>query len=929
MKRYILIILFFLQSTIGFSQIRYDLNNEQQIAISYTNPKTYEVAEIEVIGEKYLDEIALKSLSGIKVGDNISIPGEAISGAINKLWKQGIIGDIKIVINKIEDEKVYLSIVLKERPRLSTFNITGIGRTQKTELSEKINLIRGRIVTDAVLKNTQNIIETYFKKKGFYNVDVAIKQELDTIVANSIKLDINIAKNKKVKIDNISFEGNTNYSDAKLKGKLKKSGERVRVTLFKEIFNRTLSLINPKNLFGAKNGIKPNDVIEFVTDNAKINILKSSKFITSELENDKENLISFYQSKGYRDIKFLDEKVIRNGDYIDLKLSIDPGNRYYFRNINWTGNYIYDEGVLNEVLGIKPGDIYDTETLEKKITYNPNGSDVSGLYQDNGYLFSNIQPIEVGIVNDSVDIEMRVYEGAQATINKILIKGNDRTSDHVIRRELRTIPGQKYNRSELIRTQRELSQLGYFDPENINPIPVPNPQNETVDITWEVEEKPSDQVELSGGWGGYFGFVGTVGLSFSNFSVKNIKDFSKWRPLPVGDGQKLSVRVQANGRQFQTYSFTFSEPWLGGRKPNNFSINYSYSVNRMLDFFGTGGYNPYGGYGGYGGLGGYGGYGGYGGLGGYGGYGGYGYGGYGYNGQSSKNSKIIGSMKVHAVTIGLGRRIVWPDDFFIISNSLLYYNYDLFNFGQSLGFDTGVTNTIAFKTNISRNSVDNPMFPRSGSMFSLDVAITPPYSKWNNLNYETAEPQERYKWAEYHKWMFDSKFYTRIIGDLILESRAHFGYIGAYGDENKIGPFERFYLGGDGLSGSYSNFLLGTERIALRGYENNSLVPLDMEKNIRGGTIYNKFVFELRHPISLNPNATIFGLTFVEAGNNWNSQKDFNPFELYRSAGLGVRIFMPAFGLLGIDWGYGFDKLPGQPNRSGPQFHFSIGQQLR
>ena len=903
MKKYKLIFLLLLSSKIGLSQIRYDLNNEQQIAISYTNPKVYEVAEIEVIGEKYLDEVALKSLAGIKVGDNISIPGEAISGAIKKLWKQGIIGDIKIVINKIEDDKVYLSIVLKERPRLSTFNIKGIGRTQKTELTEKINLIRGRIVTDAVLKNTQNIIETFFKKKGFYNVDVGIKQEIDTIVANSIKLDINVTKNKKVKIDNVSFEGNKNYSDAKLKGKLKKSGERVRITLFKEIFDKTLSLIKPKNLFGEKNGIKPNEVIEFVTDNAKINILKSSKFIAAELENDKDNLIAFYQSKGYRDIKIVDENITRKGDYIDLELNIDPGNRYYFRNINWTGNYIYEEDVLNEVLGIKPGDIYDTETLEKKITYNPTGSDVSGLYQDNGYLFSNIQPIEVGIVNDSVDIEMRVYEGAQATINKILIKGNDRTSDHVIRRELRTIPGQKYNRSELIRTQRELSQLGYFDPENINPIPVPNPQNETVDITWEVQEKPSDQVELSGGWGGYFGFVGTVGLSFSNFSVKNIKDLDKWRPLPVGDGQKLSVRVQANGRQFQTYSFTFSEPWLGGRKPNNFSINYSYSVNRMLDFFGTGGYNPYGGYGGYGG--------------------------YGYGGQTSKDSKIIGSMKVHAITIGLGRRIVWPDDFFIISNSLLYYNYDLFNFGQSLGFDTGVTNTIAFKTNISRNSVDNPMFPRSGSMFSLDVAITPPYSKWNNINYETAEPQERYKWAEYHKWMFDSKFYTRIIGDLILESRAHFGYIGAYGDENKIGPFERFYLGGDGLSGSYSNFLLGTERIALRGYENNSLVPLDIERNIRGGTIYNKFVFELRHPISLNPNATIFGLTFLEAGNNWNSQKDFNPFDLYRSAGLGVRIFMPAFGLLGIDWGYGFDKLPGQPNRSGPQFHFSIGQQLR
>ena len=599
-KKYGLLIIMLCFYSIGISQIRYNINNEQQIAISYTNPKTYEVAEIEVIGEKYLDEVALKSLAGIKVGDKISIPGDAISGAIKKLWKQGIIGDIKILINKIEDDKVYLSIVLKERPRLSTFSIRGIGRTQKTELTEKINLIRGRIVTDAVIKNTQNIIETFFKKKGFYNVDVGIQQEVDTIVANSIRLDISVNKNKKVKIDNVFFDGNKNFSNAKLKSKLKKSGERARVTLFKEIFNKTLSLIKPKNLFGEKEGLNPDELIEFVTDNAKINILKSSKFIAAELDNDKDNLIAFYQSKGYRDIKIVEEDVIRNGDYVNINLSLDPGNKYFFRNINWVGNYIYEEDILNEVLGIKSGDVYDTETLEKKITYNPKGSDVSSLYQDNGYLFSNIQPIEIGIINDSVDIEMRVYEGAQATINKILIRGNDRTSDHVIRRELRTIPGQKYNRSELIRTQRELSQLGYFDPENINPIPVPNPQNETVDITWEVEEKPSDQVELSGGWGGYFGFVGTVGLSFSNFSVKNIKDFSKWRPLPVGDGQKLSVRVQANGRQFQTYSFTFSEPWLGGRKPNNFSINYSYSVNRMLDFFGTGGYNPYGGYGGLG-----------------------------------------------------------------------------------------------------------------------------------------------------------------------------------------------------------------------------------------------------------------------------------------------------------------------------------------
>ena len=515
---FIFFISLILSSHNGIGQIRYNFdNNDQQIAISYTNPKIYEVAEIEVVGEKYLDEIALKSLSGIKVGDKISIPGEAISGAIKKLWKQGIIGDIKILIKKIQDDKVYLSIVLKERPRLSTFELNGIGKTQKSELTEKINLIRGRIVTDAIIKNTQNTIENYYKKKGFFNTQVKIEQETDSVVVNSVRLNINIIKNKKVKINNIDFVGNSEFSDAKLKGKLKKSGERVRVDLFREIFKKAFLLLKPKNFFAEKEGVEKNKIINFITDNAKVNFLKSSKFISKEFKNDKENLISFYQSKGYRDIKIIDDKVKRNGDYVDISIRVKPGNKYYFRNIKWTGNYIYEEDILNEVLAIAKGDVYDTETLEKKITYNPKGSDVSSLYQDNGYLFSNIQPIEIGVIGDSIDIEMRVYEGAQATINKIFIQGNDRTSDHVVRRELRTIPGQKYNRSELIRTQRELSQLGYFDPESINPIPVPNPQNETVDITWELKEKPSDQVELSGGWGGYFGFVGTVGLSFSNF----------------------------------------------------------------------------------------------------------------------------------------------------------------------------------------------------------------------------------------------------------------------------------------------------------------------------------------------------------------------------------------------------------------------------
>ena len=601
-KNYLFIlILLFISVKNLFGQISYKLNQNQenQIVVNYSNPKTYEIGRIDVLGSKYLDKIALISISGLKIGDQITIPGDAISGAIKKLWKQGIIGDIQIYASKIEGNKVDLTIKLTERARLSKFKIEGLGKSNTTTLNEKINLIRGRIVTDAVLKNTKNTIKKYLDNKGYTNASISIKQEIDTILSNSIRLIINVNKKQKVKINNINFNGNVIFSDAKLKSKLKKTGEKPRVGLFKSIFYNSIELLKPKKLFGNKKGLDLVRFNKYLTDNLKINVFKSSKFITLEYRNDKENLIKFYQSKGYRDIKIIsDSTYFDKNNLININLGVNPGNKYFFRNISWAGNYIYDNKTLSEVLGIDKGDVYDTETLEKKITYNPKGEDVSSLYQDNGYLFSNIQPIEVSIENDSVDIEMRIYEGAQATIDKVTVIGNDRTSDHVIMRELRTIPGQKYNRSELIRTQRELSQLGYFDPENITPVPTPNPAKETVDIRWEVEEKPSDQVELSGGWGGYFGFVGTVGLSFSNFSVKNITDFSKWKPLPVGDGQKLSIRVQANGRQFQTYSFSFSEPWFGGSRPNNFGINYSYSINRMLDFYGTG--YPYGGgYGGY------------------------------------------------------------------------------------------------------------------------------------------------------------------------------------------------------------------------------------------------------------------------------------------------------------------------------------------
>jgi outer membrane protein insertion porin family len=495
---------------------------------------------------------------------------------------------------------------------------------------------------------------------------------------------------------------------------------------------------------------------------------------------------------------------------------------------------------------------------------------------DNGYLFFSVNPVEVRIEQDSIDLEMRIYEGAQAKISKVLISGNDRTSDHVILRELRTLPGDYFSRAELIRTQRELSQLGYFDPEQVNPVPMPNPADETVDIQWNLVERPSDQVELSGGWGGAFGFVGTLGLVFNNFSIRNIPHFDKWRPLPVGDGQRLSIRMQANGRRFQSYTFSFSEPWLGGRKPNNFGMNYSYSVQRTIN---------------------------------------------------QRTNEVFGSLKVQGVTLSLGRRVKWPDDYFTLSNSISYLNYDLFNYGQTLGFDTGVSNNINFNTTLARNSIDNPMFPRSGSSISLSLALTPPYSLWNDLDFDTAEPAERYRWVEYHKWMFDAKFFTKLVGNLVLSTRAHMGFIGSYNNKSEVGPFERFFVGGDGLTGQ--NFLLGNDIIGLRGYENNSIVPPADDNGIQGGTVYNKFVFELRYPLSLNPSATIYVTSFLEAGNNWSETNNFNPYDLYRSAGFGARIFMPAFGLLGVDWGYGFDVPPGGIGISGPQFHFSIGQQLR
>ncbi len=880
----------FVHQSIGQIVFGQNRNRTQSdIAINYSSPREFEVAGIEVEGIEFLDNNALISLSGLKVGDKIKIPGDEITSAIKRLWKQGIIGNISIDASKIEGNQIWLTIKLVERPRLTRYTFEGVNGSDKSELEDQVELVRGKILTDVVIKNTEIAVRKYLEGKGYLNAEVDIIQKQDSVVRNSAALKIVVVKGKKVKIREIEFDGNKQFSDARLRSKMKETGEYGRFDLPTTILHESVRLVNPVNLIHFLTHKDTATIPEFtdkITKHAKLNIFKDGKYVETDYETDKASVITFYNSKGYRDAEIMMDTIYSVDDrFLKVDLSLNEGTKYYFRNIDWTGNFIYPDETLERILGIEKGDVYDLELIDKKLNYDPAGIDISSLYMDNGYLFFSVNPVEVGIVGDSIDIEMRMYEGAQATINEVTISGNEKTNDHVIRRELRTIPGQKFSRAELIRTQRELSQLGYFDPQKVNPIPVPNMATETVDIEWQLTEKPSDQIELSGGWGGFQGFVGTLGVNFNNFSIQKALGFKTFPP--IGDGQRLSVRAQANGRSFQSYSLSFQEPWLGGKKPNSFGISYTYSVQRLFDF------------------------------------------------RNRRFDRVNSLLNISGVTLTLGRRVKWPDDFFVVSNSIGYLKYDLFEWPQGLGFRTGVANSLTLNTTISRRSSDNPMYPQRGSDLTLSVNMTPPYSLFNNIDYETAPAERIYKWIEYHKWNFDANYYLPIIDKLILAPRIHFGFIGAYDSRVPVGPFERFVLGGAGLTGQ--NFILGTDLIGLRGYddprrslgESNSVTPFDAQRGIFGGTLFTKFVMELRYPVSLNPTATIYALGFVEGGNNWNDFSQYNPYDMKRSAGVGVRIFMPAFGLLGLDYGYGFDAPFGQEDPSGSQFHFSIGQQIR
>ncbi len=897
---------FLLQGNFALAQIKLGLgsnntsasqSDDDKIALSYANPREFEIADIEVKGLETLDKNAFISLSGLKVGDRIRIPSQSTSNAIKKLWKMGIIGNVALYISKVEGDKVYLVLELTERPRLTRIFLKGINKTQESDIKENLDLIKGKIVSDAILKNAELTVKDYFVDKGYLNTEVRIEQQKDSIVTSGVLLNIHVDKKSKVRINRIRFDGNQDIPDDKLRSKFKKTNERLRFDVFQDGF-RMIKNTTPKNAWNFLTKTKEtsfDDIKEYLGESVNVNFFKTSKFIRDEFKEDKNKLISYYNSRGYRDARVISDSIYdARANEINIDIKVEEGDKYYFGDITWSGNFVRTDEQLNQVLGIKKGDVYDMELIQKKLNFNPNGMDISSLYMDYGYLFFSVNPVEVRIHEDSIDVEMRIYEGEQARINKIIITGNDRTNDHVIRREIRTLPGDLFNRNLLIRTQRELSQLGYFDPEQIGINPVPNMADGTVDIEYSLVERPSDQVELSGGWGGFYGFVGTVGLVFNNFSLRNITNFKAWKPLPVGDGQRLSLRVQANGRIYQNYSLTFTEPWLGGKKPNSLTIGANRSVIRNSNFY---------------------------------------------------TRQEYGSMVMNTISAGLGKRLRWPDDYFTLSNTLSYSHYIFDDFTSSgnaqIGFTTGTARNLKYNFTIARNSVDNPMFPRSGSNISLSVDLTPPYSIFRDPQYyEDADIEDNdeklYGWIEYHKWMFDATFHQKLIGNLVFVGKAHLGFIGTYSDYAPTGPFDRFQMGGSGLSGA-TNWIVGYDLIALRGYEDNRVTPpgygrfgLDPDiYGLNGGVAYDKFVFELRYPLTMSQASTIYLLGFAEAGNNFHTLKDFDPFDNYRAIGFGARIFMPAFGLLGIDWGYGFDTLPGETKPSGGQFHFSIGQQFR
>lgn len=859
-------------------------------AINYTaTPKKYTIEKINVTGLEgtmYEEQsFVMVNFSGLSEGQEILIPGEEITYAVNKFWKQGLFADIKILVERTEGDKVWLEIRLTGRPRISDIHYTGMKKGERDDIEKKIGMVKGNQITPDQVNRAKTIIKAYFAEKAFGDAEVTIMEKPDPEHKNQVILDIAVDKKEKIKVNSLNFIGNEELKDSKLAWTMKKTNEKGKL----------------------------------------INLFRTKKFIEDNYEADKKLVLEKYHELGFRDAEIVWDSVYRHDDKtVNIDIKIDEGNKYFIRSIQWVGNTQYNSLQLDRELNMKRGDVYNQKKLQERLI---NDEDAAiNLYQNNGYLFSHIDPIEVNISNDSVDLELRVIEGGKATIRRVRIQGNDRLYEDVIRRELRTKPGAVFSKEQLIRSIREIAQTGHFDPENLQPDVQPDPESGTVDITYPLVSKGNDQIEFSAGWG-ITGLVGKLSLKLTNFSLKNLLNPSSYRGIiPQGEGQTLILSAQTNGQYYQSYQFSFIEPWFGRKRPNSFSVSAFYS--RQSDISDRAYQNPYGGAGMYGGYPGYGGgYGGYGG--GYGGYGGYG-GGYGggyqdmleYSYDPDKVFEVIGA------SVGYSKRLAWPDDYFYLQGELGYQLYRMKNWRYFL-IPNGVSNSVTLNFTLARNSIDNPLYTRMGSQFTFNVSLTPPFSLWDGVDYKNLpkdengyENSKKYQWLEYHKWKFKMRTYTPLSSMAIkrtpvLATRAEFGFLGYY-NKDKKSVFETFDVGGDGMSGYSSQY--ATETIALRGYQNGTIG--------RNASAYTRLGLEFRYPFILEPSSTIYGVAFIEAGNAWQNVGDFNPFDLKRSAGVGARIHLPMIGLMGIDWAYGFDKIGGGRENGGSQFHFIIGQEF-
>lgn len=857
-------------------------------------PQEYVIGDIKVVGVSSLDSAIVLSVSGIQKGQKFIYPGSDIfSRAINNLWKQRLFADVKVYVTRVVGDNVSVEIAVTERPRLGDFKFEGVRKTESEELITKLSLQKGTIISENTRRNINETVNSYYAEKGYHNVTVNLIERTDPVYKNSNSLIIKVNKGEKVKIDEVNFFGNENIRSSKLKKQMKGTKEKAKLTLYRSHYESTYGARNDysfqeyMNEWGFLHGTK---TLEVLNPYFRPNIFASAKFSQKKYVEDKEKVLKYFNSKGYRDAQILaDTQVIQDGKmYVDLK--VNEGRRYYFGDVTWKGNSKFSDSLLNVILAINKGDIYDASVLYKRlgIEASQEGNDITTLYQDDGYLFFNVTPVETAIYNDTIDHEIRVVEGPQARIKNVNIMGNDRTKDHVIRRELRTRPGELFSRSDLMRSIRELNNLNYFEQESINPKPVPNQADGTVDINWSLKEKSSDQLELSAGWGGGIGLTGTLGVTFNNFSIRNIWKKSAWDPLPVGDGQKLSLRVQSNGKAYRSYNFSFTEPWLGGKRRNSLTLAYNNTKYHN--------YDP--------------------------------------TSYYTGNYKVIDSvyLLVNGFSVGLGKQLKWPDDYFSIGYTVAFTRYDVKNMGLSYGLprNTMISDNLSFKIGLQRSSVFDPIFPRSGSDLMASVQFTPPYSLIRGTDID------QYRQVEYHKWRFGATWYVPLgqpkgadkNRQFVLKLAAKYGFMGRYNSELDYSPFERFQLGDAGMNNTYA--LTGFDIVSHRGYpiyvtSDPTINPENANTNNRF-IIFNKYVTELRYPLVTNPGSTIYGLGFFEAANGWHNYKDYNPFKLRRSVGLGMRFYLPMFGLLGFDYGIGLDRLtPGGGIKGAGKFTFMLG----